>query len=786
MTLDREVTERRERLHARGYRVIAVRTCGKAPFEAGWRQAAGVPVFNEEGASTGIRCDKLRAVDVDVDDPVMAAEVEALVEKHFGPAPTRFRSNSPRVLAVYRSDRPRLKRTIPLPFHPGSKIEILGDGQQFVAFGEHVSGVPYEWRGVPLDAVPFDDLPLITEEQEEAFERECKSRWPMSAKTAADAPPGANGKIFGFFHHTCIPSDVEAALDALPNDYVDRDKWLKIGMAARAGGASFEAFDRWSQKWWGYDRAHTRATWESFTDIRKITAASLFAEVFGRVPGWTKPSRRPDPNLGPEPGSSGDTNAHARPDDGPADGTGGWDRPASGAGDGTGEWDEPSVDAADGTADGGPPAGDGTAGGDNPAGDAGEGPEGSDEPPEPDPDGGGGDGTEGWDVPPEPEVLPIQPRVLRSAKDILPRRWLYGKAYLRQCVSALVAPGGSGKSIIAMVEALAMAAGRQLLHDRPIRPLKVFYWNLEDPIDEIERRFVGVAQHFGITPEQYEGRLFFESGLNLPLKLASADGQGFTIDEASLDGLEATIVAHGLDVLVIDPVISAHGIPENDNVAVDAVIKALAAVATRANCAILLVHHARKSLAGPARELDAGDARGAAAFVDGCRIVRLVQRMTPDEAKKFGIDPQERWRHMRLVDGKTNHAPPADVSTWIRLDNVPLNNPNADNPDGDHIGVPVRWEARPADTAFPAALVEEIKATVRDGEYRASPQADHWVGYALGPILKLDPEIKEQKARIVGQVRRLVRAGHLQVINRRDKNHEWRDYVVVPAGGSST
>ncbi|UZF92683.1 AAA family ATPase [Bosea sp. NBC_00550] len=779
MTLEREVTELRERLDARGYRVIAVRTAGKAPFEAGWRQTAGVPVFNQEGASTGIRCDKLRAVDIDVDDPDRAAEVEALVEKHFGPAPTRFRSNSPRVLSVYRSDRPRLKRTIALPFHTGSKIEILGDGQQFVAFGDHVSGVPYEWRDVPLDAVPFDDLPLITEGQEEAFERECKARWPMSAKTTADAPAGANGKIFGFFH-TCIPSDVEAALDALPNDYVDRDKWLKIGMAARAGGASFEAFDRWSQKWWGYDPDHTRATWESFTDIRSITAASLFAEVFGRVPGWRKPSRRPDPNLGPEPGSSGDTNAHARPDDGPADGTEGWDRPASGAGVGTGGWDEAADDAGDGTADGGPPAGDRTADGDNPARDAGEGPEGWDEPPEPDPDGGGGDDTEGWDEPPEPEVLPIQPRVLRPAKDITPRRWLYGKAYLRQCVSALVAPGGSGKSIVAMVEALAMATGRRLLHDLPIRPLRVLYWNLEDPIDELERRFVGVARQFGITPDQYEGRLFFESGLDLPLKIASADGHGFTLDEASLAGLEATIVAHGLDVLVIDPVISAHGIPENDNVAVDAVIKALAAVATRANCAILLVHHARKGPAGQARELEAGDARGAAAFVDGCRHVRLVQRMTQKEAENFGIDPQQRWRHLRLVDGKTNHAPPAHASTWIRLENVPLYNHDADNPEGDHIGVPVPWEARLADTTISPALLEDIKATVRAGNYRAHFAAEDWVGYVLGPLLNLDPEIKEQRDRIRGYIRRLVQAGHLREEKRPDKNSDGRKYIIVP------
>ena len=152
---------------------------------------------------------------------------------------------------------------------------------------------------------------------------------------------------------------------------------------------------------------------------------------------------------------------------------------------------------------------------------------------------------------------------------------------------------------------LAMATGRQLLHDRPVRPVRVFYWNLEDPLDEIERRFVAIAKHFGVTPEQYEGRLFFESGQICRSRSPQPTGK-ITIDEASLARLERTIVEHGLDVVVIDPVISAHGIPENDNVAVDAVIKALAAVAEEQTAPLSsCTMRARASPAQPASSMPA-------------------------------------------------------------------------------------------------------------------------------------------------------------------------------------
>jgi RecA-family ATPase len=67
-----------------------------------------------------------------------------------------------------------------------------------------------------------------------------------------------------------------------------------------------------------------------------------------------------------------------------------------------------------------------------------------------------------------------------------------------------------------MVKAVAIVTGRDLLGCKPIRRLKVWYWNLEDSMEEIERRFHAIFLHYGIKREEIEGQLFVNSGRDTP------------------------------------------------------------------------------------------------------------------------------------------------------------------------------------------------------------------------------------------------------------------------------
>src|SRR5215207_708591 len=115
MTMRDDVEALRERLVARGYQPVAVRTNGKAPAAFDWPKATGVPPYEKDTANTGILCGEPRGVDLDIDDPDAAGEAAAMIEAALGPAPTRVRANAPRLLFVYRcAGPPRPKRVIQL------------------------------------------------------------------------------------------------------------------------------------------------------------------------------------------------------------------------------------------------------------------------------------------------------------------------------------------------------------------------------------------------------------------------------------------------------------------------------------------------------------------------------------------------------------------------------------------------------------------------------------------------------------------------------------------------
>lgn len=101
---------------------------------------------------------QLGAFDIDVDDQELARAIyEAIVA--VVDLPFRWRENSGKLLLAFRRDFPLFKRVLPVE---GGMVEILGTGQQFVACGDHPSGVPYQWND---DMEIPEHIPAITEDQ---------------------------------------------------------------------------------------------------------------------------------------------------------------------------------------------------------------------------------------------------------------------------------------------------------------------------------------------------------------------------------------------------------------------------------------------------------------------------------------------------------------------------------------------------------------------------------------------------------------------------------------------
>lgn len=217
---------------------------------------------------------------------------------------------------------------------------------------------------------------------------------------------------------------------------------------------------------------------------------------------------------------------------------------------------------------------------------------------------------------------------------------------------------------------------------------------------------------------------------------------------------------------------------ENDNGAIDAVVKEWARVAKATDCSILLVHHTSK-MAGA--EVTVDRARGASALTNAARSVMTLNRMTDDEAQRWGIEPGEARRFVRCYDDKNNRAPPAGESDWFYLESVDLPNGEGDNWIGDSVGVAMSWQpptAGPAEPLAPSVAVE-VRALIAEGEWRESERAERWAGKAVAQVLGLDPDDKAQRARVKVVLKELLADGTLAKEERRDATRQMRTWIVV-------
>lgn len=368
------------------------------------------------------------------------------------------------------------------------------------------------------------------------------------------------------------------------------------------------------------------------------------------------------------------------------------------------------------------------------------------------------------------------PYVWRDPATIPPRPWVYGRQLLRGTVSLVVAPGGTGKSALMTGAALAMVTGNPFLGLAVWGgPKRVWLWNLEDAGEELARTIQAAAQHWNIDRDDVGGRLFVDSGLDgAELKLAvQAQHKGFEVVEPVANALLAELMARQIDVLIIDPFISSHSVPENDNGAIDAVAKQWARIAAKANCSIVLVHHTGKQRGA---EVDADSARGASALVAAARFALALNVMTKEEGAGLGIERNECGRYVRADAVKSNRAP-AGKADWFELQSVALGN---GNDGGDWMPVVVPWTPPDAFAGISVADLRRVQAAVAEGVWRHHFTAKDWVGKAVANVLGLNVEASRDKARIKTMVREWIANGALKVESMKDpKKREPKDFVVV-------
>jgi len=391
------------------------------------------------------------------------------------------------------------------------------------------------------------------------------------------------------------------------------------------------------------------------------------------------------------------------------------------------------------------------------------------------------DGEELPPASPKPKGITATPFKLRDASSLPLRDWLYGNILIRKFITMTVAPGGAGKSSLIAAETLAQVTGCNLLWEKVKKPLRVWLWNLEDPFEETERKIVAAALRHKVT--DLSDRLFVDSGRDQKLVIATVDHNRAVIQRPVVEALVAEIKRRGVDVLVVDPFVSCHEVPENDNIAQDKVVKEWGRVAELGNCSVHLIDHTRKAPNGT--EVWTESARGAKAKTDAARVVRVINRMSDDEGVRHGVSTPRQYFYTLLDKANMTLPPPMDHRDWFHLESVNLGNGEtaggigAAQTTGDAIGVAVRWTPPSAETMRTTESFEKVAEAMGNRLWRTDSRAAEWVGKAIGPALEFNEKTKPGRTRTDALLKGWLKDGLMQTVIALDKNRIEREFIQI-------
>lgn len=355
-------------------------------------------------------------------------------------------------------------------------------------------------------------------------------------------------------------------------------------------------------------------------------------------------------------------------------------------------------------------------------------------------------------------VPPVESTDLPASADvdlfesIPPRPFIFKRLYVAGFVTGTAATEGLGKTSVVDVEVISMALGRDLLDSgRLLRagPQRVLVLQLEDDITEFRRRHRAIFEHYRLSREDFDRyrenlKAIFDS--DGAMKLLRRIGNELRRDESAIGHLKGIIAAHQATVVTIDPLVSLHEAEENVTGEMQQLLAVLRSIARDHGACLHYLHHTRKG------GTDTADAmRGAVSLRDGSRALRMLTRMSAEEAKQLNIEEKMVPFLIGEFNGKSNFDPGAGGMQWYRTISVGLDN-ETEQFAADSVGVVTSY--RPPDLLDGISQEQcftawkQIKHLPQES-MRYNPQASGWMGYAIAPALGLSTADKARISKIL-------------------------------------
>lgn len=280
------------RVFQNGFDITPIKVDSKAPVFKGWSSLE--PNENDiedwideyPACGVGILTTHTPAIDIDCHDQDIIDHMVKFCEKLLGVTIPKRLGFEPKLLLLCRTNRP-FRKVQSATYIDGddnrNKLEILGEGQQFVAFHTHPeTGRPYKWlTESDPSTIDVDDLPVLSEKNARIIVAEFDSviagatDWTLASAGKNNNRPNKRtgvGSRNDFFIEDKEPINIDVVnlrehLMTI-TDVDDYHIWFQVGMALHhqfSGEVEgLELWVEWSETGDKYVKGACEEKWKSF------------------------------------------------------------------------------------------------------------------------------------------------------------------------------------------------------------------------------------------------------------------------------------------------------------------------------------------------------------------------------------------------------------------------------------------------------------------------------------------------------------------------------------------
>ena len=227
-----------------------------------------------------------------------------------------------------------------------------------------------------------------------------------------------------------------------------------------------------------------------------------------------------------------------------------------------------------------------------------------------------------------------------------PRDWLVEELVPNKTVTMLGGDGGTGKSLLAMQLATAVAARTHWIGRPVARPGVALYLSAEDDRDELRRRVAAIARAEGLEAQSLSNLLVRSMADEEPLLAVLDPRKGLLQATALYQTLARAMEAAKPSLLVLDTLADLHTGNESDRAQARQFIGLMRRLAIKHDCAVLLLAH--PSLTGMA---SGSGLSGSTGWSNSVRSRLYFDRVKDSD----GSEPDPDARVLRTV--KANYGP---------------------------------------------------------------------------------------------------------------------------------